>query len=446
MRNGDLSQPFDGAANGDRISIASSRLTRRRRLRACQGCDLVVALPPLRPNERADCPRCGYLLVRRNRLPAQRGLALASAAFICLSLAVLFPFVGFRVQGVTNRIELIDAPASLLDFGEYLVAISVLLTVLILPALYLLGLIWLHGSLLRNELLPQSRAIARAVLHLTPWMMADVFVVATLVSLIKIVSLGQVGLGPAFWFFCAFAVLLLKTNQSVDADWLWFALAGEPPAPPGTRTGETAAGQGLVGCAVCGLINRLDEVAPPACRRCGERLHTRHPYSLQRTYALLATAAVLYVPANVYPIMTTTVFGASEPSTIIGGVLSFAYHGDLPVALIIFTASVLVPVSKILALGWLCMNAQRRVPRDRGTSARVYRVVEFIGRWSMVDVFVVAILVALLRAGALLSITPGLAALAFASVVVVSMFAAMSFDPRLLWDAPRTGQEKGRDD
>ncbi len=433
---GDLSQPFDGAANW---------LTRRRRLRACHGCDLVVALPPLRPKERADCPRCGHLLVRRNRLPVQRGLALASAAFICLSLAVIFPFVGFQVQGVTNRIELIDAPVSLIEFGEYLVAISVLLTVLVLPGLYLLGLIWLHSSLLRDGLLPQSRTIARAILHVIPWMMADVFVVATLVSLIKIVSYGQIGLGPAFWFFCAFAVLLLKTNQSVDADWLWFALAGEPPAPPEARTGETAAKQGLAGCAVCGLINRLDDAEPPTCRRCGEHLHARHPQSLQRTYALLATATVLYIPANVYPIMTTTVFGASEPSTIIGGVLSFAYHGDLPIALIIFTASVLVPVSKILALGWLCMNAQRRVPRDRVISARLYRMVEFIGRWSMVDVFVVAILAALLQAGAVLSIAPGVAALAFASVVVVSMFAAMSFDPRLLWDASRNGQEKRRD-
>src|SRR5690606_38644697 len=139
--------------------------------------------------------------------------------------------------------------------------------------------------------------------------------------------------------------------------------------------------------------------------------------------ALLVAAAILYVPANTYPIMTTTTLGAPAPSTIIGGVLTFVYHGDLPIALIIFTASVLVPIGKMLSLGWLCMSVRRRIPRDRLARVRLYQVVEFIGRWSMLDVFVVAILVALLRAGTLLSITPGPAALAFAGVVVISMLA-----------------------
>lgn len=416
----------------------------RRRLRACHACDLVVALPPLRPNERADCPRCGYRLVRRNRLPVQRGFALAIASLICLSLAVVFPFVSFQLRGVGNRIELTDTAVSLIGFGEPLVAISVLLTVVVLPAVYLLGMIWLHISLLRTEPLRYSRTIARAIMHVTPWMMADVFVVGALVSLIKIAGLAQIGLGPAFWFFCAFAFLLLKTSQSIDADWLWFALAGEPRAPAGTRVGEAAAAQGLTGCSVCGLINRLDGDAQPVCRRCGERLHGRHPHSLQRTAALLVAAAILYVPANTYPIMTTTTLGQSAPSTIIGGVLTFVYHGDLPIALIIFTASVLVPIGKMLSLGLLCVRVRRQIPRDPLTRARLYRLVELIGRWSMLDVFVVAILVALIRAGTLLSITPGPAALAFAGVVVVSMLAAMSFDPRLIWDAAQERPGEGR--
>ncbi|HET8700748.1 MAG TPA: paraquat-inducible protein A [Nitrococcus sp.] len=416
----------------------------RRRLRACHGCDLVVTLPPLRPNERADCPRCGQRLVRRNRLPVQRVLALAIAALISLSLSVAFPFVSFQLRGIGNRIELTDTAASLASLGEPLIAVSVLLTVVVLPAVYLLGIIWLHMGLLRAEPLRYSRTIARAIGHVTPWMMADVFVVGALVSLIKIAGLAQVSLGPAFWFFCAFAFLLLKTSQSIDADWLWFALAGEPRAPAGTRVGGAAAAQGLTGCSVCGLLNRLDSEADLMCRRCGERLHERHPHSLQRTAALLVAAAILYVPANIYPIMTTTKLGASVPSTIIGGVLAFLYHGDLPIALIIFTASILVPLGKIFSLGWLCVSVRRRIPRDRLARVRLYRLIELIGRWSMLDVFVVAILVALIRAGALLSVIPGPAALAFAAVVVVSMLAAMSFDPRLIWDTTGERPAEGK--
>ncbi|MDN5869608.1 MAG: paraquat-inducible protein A [Nitrococcus sp.] len=414
----------------------------RRRLRACHACDLVVALPALRPNERADCPRCGHRLARRHRLPVQRGLALAIAALIGLLLAVAFPFVSFQTRGVGNHIVLTDSAKSLIGFGEPLVALSVLLTVVVLPAVYLLSIIWLNTSLLRAKPLRGSRTIARATERMTPWMMADVFVVGALVSLIKIAGLAQIGVGPGFWCFCAFAILLLKTSQSIDADWLWFALAGEPRAPAGTRVGEAAAVQALTGCSVCGLINSL-KGAQPTCRRCGERLHGRHPHSLQRTSALLIVAAILYVPANVYPIMTTTTFGVSEPSTIIGGVVYFVHHGDLPIALIIFTASVLVPISKVLALGWLSLSVRRRLPRDRRARLRLYHVVELVGRWSMLDVFVVAILVALLQAGALLSITPGPAALAFAGVVIISMLAAMSFDPRLIWDGAQGRRARG---
>ena len=428
-----MEHPDRARQDAETQAVASPR-TARRRLRACHACDLVIALPPLRPSERAHCPRCGQLLVRRNRLPAQRGLALATASLACLALAVSFPFAGFQIHSVGNRIGLADIARALIGFDEPLIAAIVLLTVVILPGVYLVGIIWLHVSVLRSELLPHALSIARSIGQVTPWLMADVFIIGALVSLIKVSGLAEISLDPAFWFFCAFAFLLLKTRESLDADWLWFALAGEPRAPAGTRTAEAAGVQGLAGCSVCGLINRLDRDALTTCRRCGKHLHARHPQSLQRTAALLLSAAILYVPANAYPIMTTTTFGDSTPSTIIGGVLTFVSHGDLPIALIIFTASVLVPLGKVLALGWLCLRVRQRAPRERLAGERLYRIIEFIGRWSMLDVFVVAILVALIRAGSLMSVTPGPAALAFAGVVVLSMLAAMTFDPRLIWE------------
>ncbi|MFC2992827.1 PqiA/YebS family transporter subunit [Halomonas tibetensis] len=416
-----------------------------RRLRACQECDWVVALPPLRAGEQADCPRCGHPLIKRHLRPAQRSMALALSALLALAMALSFPFISFSVGGVGNRIDLSQTATTLIGFHQPVVAGAVILTIIVLPALYLLSVIWLQLGLLRDDPLPASHTIARSLAHLNPWMMADVFIIGALVSLIKIAGMAQIELGVSFWAFCAFAVLLLFTTQSIDADWMWFSLAGEPRAPEGTRTGETAAPQGLAGCATCGLINRLEPGGRGRCRRCGERLRIRLPHSLQRTWALLAAATVMYIPANVYPIMTTISLGHSSPSTIIGGVVELVQMGSWPVAAVIFIASVIVPVGKLVALAWLCLVVSRSSELNAAARTRLYRVTEFIGRWSMIDIFVVAILVSLIRAGSLMSITPGPAALAFGAMVVITMLAAMTFDPRLLWDAPLPRRNARRD-
>ena len=380
--------------------------TQRRRLRACHECDWVSALPPLSSGEKASCPRCSHVLVTRHRYPAQRSMALAIT------------------QTVTT----------LIGFHQPIVAIAIIMTIVVLPAVYLFGVLWLQFGLLRNHPMPYSRDIARTLAHLTPWMMADVFIIGALVSLIKIAGLADVDLGISFWAFCVFALLLLMTTQSIDADWMWFSLEGEPLAPDGTQTGIPAAGQGLTGCPTCGLINRLSPQGRGYCIRCHEKLHQRLPNSLQRTWALLGASAIMYIPANVYPIMTTTSLGNSSPSTIIGGVVQLIQMGSWPIAAVIFIASVIVPVGKLVALTWLCLVVRRSSVLNAQSRTRLYRLTAFIGRWSMVDVFVVAILVALIRAGSLMSITPGPAALAFGSVVVLTMLAAMTFDPRLIWD------------
>ncbi|OBA00730.1 paraquat-inducible protein A [Halomonas sp. G11] len=421
--------------------------TQRRRLRACHECDWVSALPPLKSGEKACCPRCSHVLVKRNRYPAQRSMALAMASLIALLLAVSYPFVSFSYSGVSNRIELSETATTLIAFHQPLVAIGVIMTIVVLPAVYLIGTLWLQYGLLRNAPLPFSRSTARSLSHLTPWMMADVFIVGALVSLIKVAGLADIELGLSFWAFCAFAFLLLMTVQSIDADWMWFALEGEPLAPEGTQTGMSAASQQLTSCPTCGLINRLAPNGKHYCVRCHERLHPRFPHSVQRTWALLAAAAIMYIPANVFPIMTTTSLGNSSPSTIVGGIVELIQGGSWPIAGVIFVASIIVPVGKLFALAWLCSVAHRSDAFNAQTRTTLYRITEFIGRWSMVDVFVVAILVALIRADSLMTINPGPAALAFGAVVVLTMLAAMTFDPRLLWDTPITtspGQSDAR--
>lgn len=193
----------------------------------------------------------------------------------------------------------------------------------------------------------------------------------------------------------------------------------------------TAAEIGLASCHICGKLSSADL---HKCPRCNESLHLRKPQSLQRAMALLITSCVLYIPANVLPITITYQFGSGLKSTIIGGVIILWEHGSYPIAAVIFIASIMVPSAKILALFWLCWSVRaKRIQRLRERTV-MYRITEFIGRWSMIDVFVVTILVALVQLSGIISFEPGAGALAFAGVVIFTMFSAMSFDPRLIWD------------
>ena len=198
-----------------------------------------------------------------------------------------------------------------------------------------------------------------------------------------------------------------------------------------TSNYQTAASQGLANCHTCG---KLAKSSTENCPRCGAVLHVRIPYSIQRTWALLITAMLLYIPANILPIMRVEQLGSQSVNTILGGVALLWEHGSYPIATVIFVASVIVPLSKLMALSWLCFSINKNHQTHHRERTVLYRLTEFVGRWSMVDVFVVAVLVALIQLGNIMSIQPGAAALAFAGVVIVTMLAAMSFDPRLIWD------------
>jgi paraquat-inducible protein A len=199
----------------------------------------------------------------------------------------------------------------------------------------------------------------------------------------------------------------------------------------------TAASKGLANCEVCG---KLSDASLMYCPRCHTHLELRKPDSIQRVLAFTIAACVFFIPANLLPITITYQLGQEIHSTIIGGVFFLWKHGSYPVASVIFIASVMVPSSKIIALFYLCWAAKNKHLRNRRDYAKLYRIVEIIGRWSMVDVFVVAILVALIQLGGVIAFAPGAAALALAGVVILTMFAAFSYDPRLIWDS--TDQER----
>ena len=200
----------------------------------------------------------------------------------------------------------------------------------------------------------------------------------------------------------------------------------------------TAVSRGLRGCECCGLVSELIKAAGSArCPRCGFALHARKPQSLQRTAAYLLAAAVLYLPANTLPIMATaSTLAGRESHTILGGIIELWHTGSWDLALIVFIASIAVPILKIAALTLLAFTARRKSRWRQAERAKLYRVLETVGHWSMLDVFVVVLLVGMVRFGAFASVEPGPGLLAFGGVVVLTMLASASFDPRLIWPEP----------
>ena len=199
---------------------------------------------------------------------------------------------------------------------------------------------------------------------------------------------------------------------------------------------QSAAEAGLVSCSTCGLLSKPASMADPGhCPRCGAALVSRHPHSIQYTWALVIAAAIFYIPANVLPVLTTTAFGSVESDTIIGGVIFLYTSGSWPLALIVLVASVMIPLGKLVALAYLLITIQRGSALNTHERTRIYVLVEFVGRWSMLDVFVDAFIVALIQLKPLMSVEPGLGVAFFMAVVVLTMLAAQSFDPRLIWDA-----------
>jgi paraquat-inducible protein A len=209
-----------------------------------------------------------------------------------------------------------------------------------------------------------------------------------------------------------------------------------------TAVARTGMREGFVSCEACGLLSRPAGAEEPGeCPRCGEELEFRRRDAVQRTWALIIAAAICYLPANILPVMRTTTLTSEEPDTIISGVVYLYTSGSWYLALILLIASVMIPLAKLAALAYLLTTVQRGSVRNNRERARLYRVLEIIGRWSMVDVFVATFVVALIQLQPLMSVAPEPGVLFFSAVVILTIIAAESFDPRLIWDSSQGKQE-----
>lgn len=416
---------------------------------ACECCGTIFRRHTLQRGETATCARCGTMLWRYSGITLSGWLALTLTALIVFVVANAYPVIGMTVQGITREASLLDAVAMTWNQGYYATAIMTCLAGFVLPLVLLLLLLWVLLPLARGREPLGFRPVVRMLGLLRPWCMVPVFLLGVLVSVVKLASMASISPEPGLFAFGALTVLLTLVDRlSPHALWRFAEQIHVVPV----HVPKLKAQHELTGCHVCGQVqavhvgdqNVQQNVGEQRgallheahrCIRCDAVVHQRKPASLARTWALLIAAVALYIPANVLPIMNIqSLFFGDSGHTILGGVVDLWQSGSWDIALVVFIASIVVPLVKMIALTVLASSAQRGSQFNLRQRTRLYEMLEFIGQWSMLDVFVVILLAALAHFQGLMEISAGPAAGAFGLVVILTMLAAMSFDPRIAWD------------
>jgi paraquat-inducible protein A len=437
-----VSSPFIGrrTATGAGGSSLRRDLTKMRPI-ICHDCGLLLTAPSLPDGGVAACPRCGATLYRHRRDSIERALGLVVAALILFVVTHGSPFLTFRMEGLEQPSRLATGAVELYEQGLWPLAGLVFLVAILVPLIKLLSLAAVLTPLHRGRRPRWLAPLFRFCETLHPWAMMEVYLLGVFVAYVKLIDLATIDVGVGLFAFAALILVMVAIDSVLEPRDVWEEIRPSdhfpvPAAGPGRR---------LIGCHACALVSAVPAephgVATP-CPRCGAALHHRKPDSIARTWALVLTSVILYVPANVFPMMTVISFGKGSPDTILSGVEELIAAGMWPLALLVFFASITVPLLKLLSLSFLLISVQRRSAWRRRDRTVLYRIIEGIGRWSMIDIFMISILVALVRLGSIATIEPGVAAIAFAGVVVITMIAAMVFDPRLIWDAAEERHER----
>ncbi|HWW79156.1 MAG TPA: paraquat-inducible protein A [Steroidobacteraceae bacterium] len=381
-------------------------------------------LPMLGRGQTAMCRRCDSTLAGPATGRVDAPLALAGAALVLLLAALVWPLMTVSSLGAARESWLDTCVSALWGQGFLSLAVLVAAFTVALPCIYLALLLWVLIALRFNLGGPLGR-LFRWVQHLRPWMMIEVYLVGCFVaySRIKVVSTIEIGLGG--WCLLGASLLFLLVLTQLDARTVWEAL------PVNAAVGK---GQDTIACTVCDLVVTGTEEGGD-CPRCAATLHVRKPDAFRRTTALVITGFLLYVPANFIPVLTTVRLGRADENTILSGVIELVHNDLWPLAIIVFSASIILPLLKLCGLTWMLIATHLRSRRLLVARTRFYRMIDLVGRWSNIDVFAVSLLIAALRFGALTEVYAGSGLVAFAAVVIVTMVATSVFDTRLMWDA-----------
>lgn len=394
----------------------------------CHDCGTLQTVVPLRKDLGMECGNCGNTLPIGYGHWLDKATALAVTAVILFISANVFTFLTLRLAGTEQGITIISGFAALIAREQWILASLVLITIFLLPLFEALALLYLLVPYRLKRRLPGQITIFRWLVRLQQWIMLDVFLLGVLVTTVKLGDSASVEIGPGLPLFFALVCVLQSAYWVMNKRNLWSWLYSN-------NCFTYSKSETLYDCEICeamvgeGIVHERQH-----CPRCNARIHTRIPHSLQKTTALILAAIIMYIPANLFPIMKYNELGTNYDSTILAGVVDLASHGLWLVAVVVFVASILVPIAKLLMLTYLVWSVHRKQTRGAKQRVTLYRITVFVGRWSMVDVFVVTLLTAVVQFGVIGVVEPGAALLPFAAVVVLTMLAAESFDPRLIWD------------
>ncbi len=419
-------------------------------LRECPDCGLFQVVPDSAPGETIRCARCASWLRRHRADPTSLALSLNVTSLVLYLVVLSLPLMTLDLLGRLHTVNVLTGPMALWadQGGLALVGSLVLFATVLMPGVVIgLNLVVLAGA--RRPVSPRHLPrLMRMRKYLRPWSMVEVYMLGVFVAYTKLVDLAHVDLGPSIFALAAIMVLMIGADGAFDTEAIWDKIQAERRTGPGSAT--CAADEGLadtrrlIACHSCELVVQAARGPDPhSCPRCAAALHRREPNSLQRTMAFLLASAILYVPANLLPVLTLTRFGRGEPSTILAGVEELYKSNMLPLALLVFVASICVPCLKVVGLTVMVVMTRLRASAGLIDRTRLFRVIDFIGRWSMIDVFMISILVAIVHFGFLANVTANPGIVAFALVVVLTIFAAEAFDPRLMWDAA-AGRQRER--
>jgi paraquat-inducible protein A len=400
-------------------------------LRACHECDHLHRYIPIPAGAKASCEHCGSFLYRHIPDSLNRSLALYFTALFLFILANSFPFLSLTLGGRVVENALISGGWAMYKMGMSDLGIIIFLTSIGFPLISILGMLYLLISVRLGYVPAGLGPVYRLVNAITPWSLVSVFMLGVLIAIVKLQDIANVIIGTSFFALCALLIIYAAARTNFDPAVLWSLTPYSNP-----KESELNPDARYLNCHTCGLLSE-EKTHAQSCPRCDTALHHRKHNSIEATWALLMAAVVLIIPANLYPVMTVIRFGQGEPSTILSGVVHLIHSGMWGLAMIVFVASIVVPVLKLIVLSYLLISVQIKSlwrPKDR---TALYRITEVVGAWSMVDIFLVGLLSALVSLDALSTIRPGIGASFFAGVVVVTMFAAHHFDPRLIWDNVR---------
>ena len=401
---------------------------------ACLECDFLHRIKSLPTGGKAFCVRCGSFLYKNIPNSVDKALALFIAAFILFILANVFPFVSLKLGGSIEENIMISGALAFFRYGMGELGVLVFITSFILPFLVITGMLYVLLPIKFGYHPWKMAKVLSTIQRIKTWNLLWVFMLGVLISYVKLLDIATVIPGVALFSFAVLLIVLTAAHANLDISQLWH----EMELPPTTdRPGNTAVEREMIVCHACTLLIPkvdLDDSPRTKCPRCKSSIHSRKPNSISRTFALIVTAVILLIPANVFPVMTVVQLGQSKTNTILSGVIELIDEGMWVLAMIIFFASIVVPVLKIIVLSFLLISVKRKSSWRTKDRTLLYRVIEIVGLWSMVDIFAIATLIGLVNFGGMSSVIPGIGATFFASVVILTILATQSFDPRLIWD------------